>query len=35
MRRRTKVIGLVLLLGLAIGATMLVQTVRSGLGTQH
>ena len=35
MRRRTKVIGLVLLLGLAIGATMLVQTVRSGLSTQH
>jgi mono/diheme cytochrome c family protein len=35
MRRRTKVIGLVLLLGLAIGATMLVQTVRSGLGTQN
>ena len=35
MRRRTKVIGLVLLLVLAAGAVMLAQTVRSGLSTQH
>jgi mono/diheme cytochrome c family protein len=35
MRRRTKVIGLVLLLGLAAGATMLVPTVRSGLSAQE
>lgn len=35
MRRRTKVIGLVLLLGLAAGAATLVRTVRSGLGTHE
>ena len=35
MRRRTKVIGLVALLGLAAGATMLVRTVRSGLSAQE
>jgi mono/diheme cytochrome c family protein len=35
MRPRTKVIGLVLLLGVAAGATMLVRTVRSGLSTQQ
>jgi mono/diheme cytochrome c family protein len=35
MRPRTKVIGFVLLLGLAAGATMLVRTVRSGLSTHH
>jgi len=35
MRRRTKVIGLVVLLGLAAGATMLVRTVRSGLSAQE
>jgi mono/diheme cytochrome c family protein len=36
MRGRTKVvIGLVLLLGLAAGATLLVRTVRSGLSTRH
>lgn len=35
MRRRTKVIGLVLLVSLAVGATMLVRTVRSGLSAQE
>jgi mono/diheme cytochrome c family protein len=35
MRRRTKVIGLVLALGLAAGATMLVRTVRSGLSARE
>ena len=35
MPRRTKVIGLVVLLGLAAGATMLVRTVRSGLSAQE
>jgi hypothetical protein len=35
MRRRTKVIGLVLLLGLAVGAAMLVRTVRSGLSAHE
>jgi len=35
MHQRTKVIGLVLLLGLAAGATMLVRTVRSGLGAHE
>jgi len=35
MRRRTKVIGLVVLLGLAAGATMLVRTTRSGLSTHE
>lgn len=33
--RRTKVIGLVLLLALAVGAVMLARTVRSGLSTQE
>jgi mono/diheme cytochrome c family protein len=35
MRRRTKVIGLVLLLGLAVGVVMLGRTVRSGLSTHE
>ena len=35
IRRRTKVIGLVLLLGLATGATMLARTVRSGLSAHE
>jgi mono/diheme cytochrome c family protein len=35
MRRRTKVIGLVVLVGLVAGATMLVRTVRSGLSAHE
>lgn len=35
IRRPTKVIGVVLLLGLAVGAVMLARTVRSGLSTQE
>jgi mono/diheme cytochrome c family protein len=35
IRRRTKVIGLVLLLALAVGAVTLARTVRSGLSTQE